>query len=72
MQKNIDKEYKRKINNLNKEIQDLLVIIDTAQTVLRRASNVLEDCNKEQHQYVFSRAAKWVMEWKPNQTKIMN
>ncbi len=64
-----DKEYRREINNLNKSIEELLVVIDTAQTILRRASTALEECNQKEHQYVFSRSAKWVLNWKKENNK---
>ena len=65
-----DKECRRQINNLNKKVEELLVLIDTAQTILRRASTALEECNEKEHQYVFSRSAKWVMNWKPENDKL--
>ena len=43
------------------EIQELLVVIDTAQTALRRAENCVPDEHKH---YVFNRSAKWVLDWK--------
>ena len=64
-----DKDYRRQINELNKGIEELLVLIDTAQVVLERASVALEKCNPDEHQYVFSRAAKWVLNWKKEKDK---
>ena len=64
-----DKEYRRQINDLNKMTEELLVVIDTAQVVLKRASIALEKCNPDEHQYVFSTAGKWVLNWKKENNK---
>jgi hypothetical protein len=59
-----EKEYRREINNLEKERKDLLVVIDTLQQVLGRAESALKD-NKEMYDYVFTTSGKWVLNWKP-------
>lgn len=64
-----EKEYRKEVAALNKVIEELLVIIDTAQVVLKRASISLKKCSPEDHQYVFSNAAKWVMDWKYENNK---
>jgi hypothetical protein len=58
-----EREYQLKIYNLEKEIQDLKVVIDTAQTALRSADSVLKD-SPEKHSQVFVTSAKWVMSYK--------
>lgn len=56
-----DLEYRKKINTLQKEREELLILIDTAQSALRRAEGTLQG---QDYKYVFSKAAKWVLEWK--------
>ena len=58
-----DREYQLKIKQLENEITDLKVVIDTAQTALRSADNVLKD-SPEKHAQVFVTSAKWVMNYK--------
>lgn len=57
-----DRQLLLKINNLEKEIQELLVIIDTLQTNLRTAVSYLDDKAKEQVTGVQS--YKWCSEWR--------
>jgi len=59
------KEYRRQISNMSKERQDMLVVIDTLQQILGRAESIVKELNKEKYDYVFSQAAKWSMNWKP-------
>jgi hypothetical protein len=58
-----DREYQLKIKQLENEITDLKVVIDTAQTALRSADNVLKEY-PEKHSQVFVTSAKWVMNYK--------
>ena len=59
------KEYRRKISNMAKERQDMLVVIDTLQQILGRAESIVKELDKEKYDYVFSPAAKWSINWKP-------
>ena len=58
-----DREYQLKIKQLEQEIQDLKVVLDTAQTALRSAENVLKD-NPKKHSEIFVTSAKWAMNYK--------
>ena len=58
-----EREYKLMIHNLEREIEDLKVVIDTAQTALRSAENVLRPDEKK-YMEVFTTSAKWVMNYK--------
>jgi hypothetical protein len=60
---NSDREARLKIHNLEKEIQDLKVVIDTCQTALRSCDNVLKNY-PEKHSEVFTTSAKWAMNFK--------
>lgn len=60
---NLDRETRLKIDNLEKEIQDLKVVIDTCQTALRSCDNVLKT-HPEKHSEVFTTSAKWAMNFK--------
>lgn len=46
---------------LEKQVTELLVVIDTAQAALRRADAVLSDEDKK---HVINPSAKWVMDFK--------
>jgi diacylglycerol kinase family enzyme len=59
------KEYRRQISNMAKERQDMLVVIDTLQQILGRAESIVKELDKEKYDYVFSQAAKWSLNWKP-------
>jgi hypothetical protein len=59
------KEYRRQISNMSKERQDMLVVIDTLQQILGRAESIVKELDKEKYDYVFSPAAKWSINWKP-------
>jgi len=59
------KEYRRQISNMSKERQDMLVVIDTLQQILGRAETIVKELDKEKYDYVFSPAAKWSINWKP-------
>jgi hypothetical protein len=59
------KEYRRQISNMSKERQDMLVVIDTLQQILGRAESIVKELDKEKYDYVFSQAAKWSINWKP-------
>ena len=52
-----DKATKLKIKKLENKIADLNTLVDTLQTVLRRAETVIN--NKEDYDYVFTQSAKW-------------
>ena len=52
----------QEISDRDKRIDELLVVIDTAQAALRRAESTITDSTDKQH--VFNRSAKWVMEFK--------
>ena len=58
-----EREYKLRIHELEKEVQDLKVVIDTAQTALRSTDSVLKEDPKK-HSEVFTTSAKWVMNYK--------
>jgi hypothetical protein len=58
-----EKEYQLKIKELEQQVEDLKVVIDTAQTALRSADSVLKD-NLQKHSQVFITSAKWVMNYK--------
>jgi len=60
----MDRETKLKIRNLEKEIQDLKVVIDTCQSTLRSAQSHLKKYPAD-HDAVFNvPSAKWVLEYK--------
>jgi hypothetical protein len=59
-----EKEYRKQINDLQKERKDILVVVDTLQQVLGRAKAALQD-NKEMYDYVFTTSANWSLNWKP-------
>lgn len=60
---NMDRETKLKIRNLEKEIQDLKVVIDTCQSTLRSAQSHLKKY-PEDHDAVFNvPSAKWVLSY---------
>ena len=50
------------IKNQEKQIADLLVVIDTAQAALRRAESTIKDDTDRKH--VFNPSAKWVLNFK--------
>jgi hypothetical protein len=58
-----EREYKLTIRNLEKEIQDLKVVLDTAQTALRSTDSVLKN-EPQKHSEVFTTSAKWAMNYK--------
>ena len=58
-----EREYKLTIRNLEKEIQDLKVVLDTAQTTLRSTNSVLKN-EPQKHSEVFTTSAKWAMNYK--------
>lgn len=49
------------IAELQRKIQDLKVVLDTAQAAIRRAESVLEGDNKR---HVINQSAKWVLKYK--------
>jgi hypothetical protein len=52
----------KKISDQQKQIDELLVVIDTAQAALRRAeSTITNDVDKS---HVFNQSAKWVLSYK--------
>jgi len=54
-------DLRRKLNQAEKEINDLLVVIDTAQAALRRAESSISEDLKD---HVFNASAKWVLNYK--------
>ncbi len=57
-----DRQSQRKIKKLQNKIADLNALIDTLQTVLKRAETVIN--NKEDYDYVFTQSARWSMKSK--------
>jgi len=58
-----EREFLLKIKNLEQEVTDLKVVVDTAQTALRSCESVLRSDEKKYNQ-VFTTSAKWVMNYK--------
>ena len=58
-----ERDYKLKIHNLEREIEDLKVVINTAQTALRSTENLLRSDEKKYNE-VFTPSAKWVLNFK--------
>jgi hypothetical protein len=58
----MDKQLLKQINDLQKERQELLVLIDTLQTNLRAVSSHLSDSDRETVQKVPS--YKWCLNWR--------
>jgi hypothetical protein len=54
-------ELRMKLANKENQIDELLIVIDTAQAALRRAESALEGEDKE---HVINPSAKWVMNFK--------
>ena len=50
------------LNKKNQQIDELLVVIDTAQAALRRAESTIKDESDKKH--VFNQSAKWVLNFK--------
>ena len=61
----MEKEYRKRINQLEKENSDLKVVIDTAQSALRSVDSVLKD-NPEKHKEIFTTSALWVLNYQSN------
>ena len=57
-----ERELARALLRKQKIVEDLLVVIDTAQAALRRAEATIKDPDDLKH--VINRSAKWVMEFK--------
>ncbi len=51
-----------KIKKLENKIADLNALVDTLQTVLKRAETVIN--NKKDYDYVFTQSARWSMKAK--------
>ena len=58
-----ERELLLKIKNLEQEVTDLKVVVDTAQTALRSCESVLRSDEKKYNE-VFTTSAKWVMNYK--------
>jgi len=58
----VDREIRKKIRDLEKKAQDLNALVDTLQTTLRRAQQVIVD--EKDKKYVFTHAAKWAIDAK--------
>ena len=50
------------VTKKNQQIDELLVVIDTAQAALRRAESTIKDESDKNH--VFNQSAKWVLNFK--------
>ncbi len=61
----MSKELHKKISDQAKLIEDLLVVIDTAQTALRRAESTIK--NKADREHVLNQSARWVLRFKYEQ-----
>lgn len=55
----MSKELLKKIDSLEKQLDDLKVVIDTAQAALRRADSTIK--NEDDRKHVFNQSAKWVL-----------
>ena len=54
-----EKEQRRTQIALQKQVSEMRALVDTLQTALRRAENVL--VGHEKYDYVFPQSAKWAM-----------
>lgn len=61
----MSKELLKQIHNLQKEREDLLVLIDTLQTNLRAATSYLNDAQRREIESVQS--FKWSLNWRVDQ-----
>ena len=61
----MSKELLKQIHNLQKEREDLLVLIDTLQTNLRAATSYLNDAQRQEIESVQS--FKWSLNWRADQ-----
>lgn len=57
------KDLRKEIRHLEKRLADANALIDTLQTVLRRAKNVIEPGTAD-YDYVFTQSARWCIEAK--------
>lgn len=55
----MSKQLEKKISDQQKTIDELLVVIDTAQSAIRRAESTIKD--KVDFDYVINQSAKWVL-----------
>jgi len=55
----MSKELLKKINTLEKQLDDLKVVIDTAQAALRRADSTI--VNEDDRKHIFNQSARWVL-----------
>ena len=63
-----EKQLQLEIIKRDKQIQELYVLIDTLQTNLRSASNLLDEENKDK--IVNVQSFKWCMNWKAGNEKL--
>jgi hypothetical protein len=63
-----EKQLQFEIMKRDKQIQDLYVLIDTLQTNLRSASNLLDEENKDK--IVNVQSFKWCMNWRAGDETI--
>lgn len=63
-----EKKLQFEIMKRDKQIQDLYVLIDTLQTNLRSASNLLDEENK--NKIVNVQSFKWCMSWRAGDEKL--
>ena len=59
MSSSLDRETRRRLRNLEKQVSDLRALVDTLQTALRRADTALQ--GHQEYDYVFAQSAKWAM-----------
>ena len=64
----MSKQLEKKISDQQKTIDELLVVIDTAQSAMRRAQSTLKD--KQDLDYVINQSAIWVLSFKHNSTEL--
>tara|TARA_R110002110_G_scaffold34415_1_gene117136 strand:+ start:756 stop:947 length:192 start_codon:yes stop_codon:yes gene_type:complete len=59
MSTSLDRETRKRIRHLEKQVSDLSALVDTLQTALRRADATLQ--GHQEYDYVFAQSAKWAM-----------
>ena len=64
----IEKQLRLEIIKREKQIEELYVLIDTLQTNLRSASNLLQE--KDKDKIVNVQSFKWCMNWKAGDEKL--
>ena len=64
----MSKQLEKKISDQQKVIDELLVVIDTAQSAIRRAESTIKD--EGDFKYVINQSAKWVLSFKYNSNEL--